>query len=147
MAGISYLSNIADSNGLEGETPGMVSDDVGGFSAFVSASFRDTLFLDVEYVGATDEFPAGELSFDGGDAFKPNTWNVEIAYAIAEGIELAGKYEGSDDTGDFLPESQYGMVLIYDLFDSTSLALEYLHATFENDDERDLVTTQLAIEF
>jgi hypothetical protein len=33
------------------------------------------------------------------------------------------------------------------VFKYTTLSLEYLHGTFENDDERDLITTQFAIEF
>ena len=146
-AGVSYLSNIADSDGLEGETPGTVSDSVGGFSAFLSASFRDKVFVEIEYLGATDDFAAGELSFDGGSTFAPRAWNIEVALAPVEGIELAARYEGSDDLGDFAPESQYGVALSYDLFESTSLAFEYLHATFQNNDERDLLTTQLAVEF
>lgn len=146
-AGVSYLSNIADSDGLEGETPGTVSDSVGGFSTFLSASFRDKVFVEIEYLGATDDFAAGELSFDGGSTFAPRAWNIEVALAPVEGIELAARYEGSDDLGDFAPESQYGVALSYDLFESTSLAFEYLHATFQNNDERDLLTTQLAVEF
>lgn len=145
--GMSYISNIADSNGLEGETPGSVSNHVGGFSAFFSAAFKDKLFFEAEYLGATDDFVSGELSFDGGTGSAPEAWNIEIAYAPAEGIELAAKVEGSDGLGNFLPERQYGAAFTYNLFDSTSLALEYLHATFKNDDERDLLTGQLAIEF
>ena len=47
----------------------------------------------------------------------------------------------------FLPEEQYGAVITYSLFENTAIALEYLHGEFENDDERDLLTTQLAVEF
>jgi len=32
-------------------------------------------------------------------------------------------------------------------FENTSLALKYLHGEFENDDERDQFTVQLAVEF
>ncbi|MGB9499006.1 MAG: hypothetical protein ACKVE4_04480 [Dissulfuribacterales bacterium] len=62
-------------------------------------------------------------------------------------LEVAVKYEGGDDLGEFLPEDQYGAAVTYGLFENTSLSPEYLHGEFENDDERDLVTTQLAIEF
>jgi hypothetical protein len=51
------------------------------------------------------------------------------------------------DLGDLLPEDQYGAAVTYGLFENTSLSLEYLHGEFENDDERDLLTTQLAVEF
>ena len=146
-AGVSYISNIADSDGLEGETPGEIKDYVGGFNAFLSISFMDKFFLECEYLGALDEFKAGELLFDGGNEFQPETWNFELAYAATDWLEVAVKYEGGDDLGDFLPEDQYGAALTFGLFENTSLALEYLHGEFENDDERDLVTTQLAVEF
>jgi hypothetical protein len=145
--GVSYISNIADTDGLEEETPGEIKDYVGGFHAFASLSFMDKLFLEFEYLGAVDEFEAGELSFDGGQEFEPETWNVELAYAATDRLELAVKYEGGDDLDNFLPEDQYGAAVTYGLFENTSLSLEYLHGEFENDDERDLFTTQLAIGF
>ena len=145
--GVSYISNIADSDGLEGETPGEIKDYVGGFNAFLSISFMDKFFLECEYLGALDEFEAGELSFDGGKEFQPETWNFELAYAATDRLEVTVKYEGGDDLGEFLPEDQYGAAITYGLFENTSLSLEYLHGEFDNDDERDLVTTQLAVEF
>jgi hypothetical protein len=152
-AGISYISNIADTDGLgdtiteDAEGNKYVEDYVEGLSVFLSISFMDKLFLECEYLGALDEFEAGELSFDGGNKFQPKTWNFELAYAATDRLEVAVKYEGGDDLGDFLPEDQYGAALTYGLFENTSLAFEYLHGEFENDDERDLVTTQLAVEF
>ena len=154
-AGVSYISNIADSDGLQDEdddgnkiiTGSEVKDYVEGLSAFLSISFMDKIFLECEYLGALDEFKAGELLFDGGNEFQPKTWNFELAYAATDRLEVAVKYEGGDDLGDFLPEDQYGAAVTYGLFENTSLSLEYLHGEFENDDERDLVTTQLAVEF
>ena len=70
-----------------------------------------------------------------------------MACAVTEDLEVAIKYEGSDYALDFIPEKQYGAAITYGLFNNTSLALEYLHGEFENDDERDLLTGQLAIEF
>ena len=147
--GVSYISNIGDSDNLQDEIvpPDGIKDYVGGFNAFLSISFMDKLSLECEYLGALDEFEAGELLFDGGKEFQPETWNFELAYAATDRLEVAVKYEGGDDLGDFLPEDQYGAAVSYGLFENTSLSLEYLHGEFENDDERDLVTTQLAIEF
>ena len=62
-------------------------------------------------------------------------------------LEVAVRYEGGEDLGDFLPESQFGAVVSYGLFDNTALSLEYLYGEFENDDERNLLTAQLGIEF
>jgi hypothetical protein len=152
-AGVSYISNIADTDGLGDEITEdaggnkYIKDYVEGLSAFLSISFMEKLFLECEYLGALDEFEAGELSFDGGNKFQPKTWNFELAYAATDRLEVAVKYEGGDDLGNFLPEDQYGAAVTYSLFENTSLAIEYLHGEFENDDERDVVTTQLAVEF
>jgi hypothetical protein len=147
MLGVSYISNIADSDGLAGETPGEIADYVGGLGAFVSVSFRDRFFFEAEYIGATDRFEAGELSFDDGQALEPKAWNFEFAFVPVDRLEVAVRYEGGDDLGGFQPEEQYGVVASYGLFENTALSLEYLHGEFENDDERDLVTAQLGIEF
>ncbi len=157
-AGASYISNIADSDSLQDED-GVgqkdesgakiqeIKDYVGGASLFVSLSLMDQFFLEAEYLGATESFEAGELGFDEGESCRPSAWNIELAYAAAENLEFGVKYEGSDDCGDFLPESQYGAIVSYSLFENTSLALEYLYGEFENDDERNLITCQLGIEF
>ena len=151
-AGASYISNIGDSDSLEGiikddlelET---IKDYVPGYSAFVSISVLDRFFFNAEYLTAADEFAAGELSFDGEQEFKPSTWYAEVAVGIIEDLEIAAHYAESDDCDDVLPENRYGAAITYGLFESTSLGLEYLHNEFENDDETDIVTAQLAIEF
>lgn len=151
MAGVSYVDNIADSNGLEGEDgvdgdSNTIEDYVGGFSAFASASMSDRYFLEAEYVGATDDFKDGELAFGSGKR-KPVAWNLEFAFAATEDITLGVKYEGSDDLGNFLPEEQYGAVISYGLAENVGVSLEYLYGEFENDDERNQLTSQLAIEW
>lgn len=146
--GVSYISNIADSDGLEGEViAGSVNDYVAGMGFFISASIMERLFMEFEYLGATDSFAAGELSFDNGMLFQPRAYNLELAWAFNDALELGIKYEGSDDLGDLLPEKQYGCVINYGIFKNTSLGIEYLHGEYENDDERDLVTFQMAVEF
>ena len=151
-AGVSYISNIADSDSLQDyldEEYGVdeIKDYISGWSVFLSACFMEKLFFEAEYVGATDNFEESDLGLAPGVKFEPKTWNFELAYAATDRLEVAVKYEGGDDLGDFLPEDQYGAAVTYGLFENTSLALEYLHGEFENDDERDLVTTQLAVEF
>jgi hypothetical protein len=150
--GASYISNIADSDGLEGALDEEFGTDeidkyIPGWSAFLSASFREKFFFEAEYVGAMDKFENDDLGLDPGEKFKPSAWNFELAYAITEKMEIAAKYEGSSDTLNLLPETQYGAAITYGLFENTALALEYLHGEFENDDTRNLITAQLAIEF
>ncbi|MBN2419429.1 MAG: LbtU family siderophore porin [Deltaproteobacteria bacterium] len=147
-AGISYISNIADSDGLTGEVvEGAVSDTVSGLGLFASLSYMDKFFIEAEYLGATERFSPGELSFDNGLSYKPRAYNLEVAWAFNDKWEAGVKYEGGNDLGDFLPEKQYGCVLNYGLFENTSLGIEYLHGEFENEDEIDLITAQFAIEF
>ena len=150
-AGVSYVNNIADSDGLEGDDAvggafGSVDDYVPGFSVFASASMMDRFFLEAEYLGATEDFEDGELAFGTGKR-KPTAWNLEFAFAATEDITLGVKYEGSDDLGSFLPEEQYGAVISYALAQSVGVSLEYLYGEFENDDERNQLTSQLAIEW
>ena len=51
------------------------------------------------------------------------------------------------DLSDLLPETQYGAAVAFSLLENTPIALECLHGEFGNDDERDLLTTQLAVGF
>ncbi|OPX37116.1 MAG: hypothetical protein B1H12_05560 [Desulfobacteraceae bacterium 4484_190.2] len=149
--GGSWISDIADSNGLQDvlDEAGTdeIEDYVPAWSAFLSVSFLDKFFFEAEYIAATDKFENDDLALAPGERFEPKAWNLELAYAVIENLEFAIKYEGSSDALNFVPEKQYGAAVTYGLFENTSLALEYLHGTFENDDERDLITAQLAIEF
>lgn len=146
--GISYISNIIDSGGFE-DTPagtaGEVQDYVSGLSGFLSLSCQ-AFTLEAEYVGALESSGVGELV--DAKELKPGAWNIELAYAVNDKLEIAGKYECSDGLWDLYPEQQYGPVISYSLFENTTLAVEYLYAEYENGDAtRDLVTTQLAIAF
>lgn len=147
--GVSWISNMADTNGiqdaLEEEGISEINDYVEGFSAFLSLTFMDKLFFEGEYVCATDHFEADDL--DPGAKFEPSAWNLELAYLLLHNLEVALRYEGTDDTLNLLPEKQYGAAATYGLFENTSLSIEYLYGEFENDDERTLLTAQLAIEF
>ena len=160
MLGLSYTSNLAASGGLNeqaqdldgnGETDDLNSY-VGGWSAFASFSFKNFKLIG-EYVGAADEFEAGEL-YDAADPIKrkPSAWNVELGYAINDAWEVAGRYEASSDgdagSAEFLPESRYGGVVNWGFFENTNLALEYLRSEYKNDFQTDDVfTVQLAVGF
>ncbi|MCJ7616816.1 MAG: LbtU family siderophore porin [Desulfobacterales bacterium] len=150
-AGISGISNIADSNNLQtvgtGVSAATIKNHIGGFNAFIIASLLDRYFFNAEYLGAIDDFEAGELSFDGGKAYRPEVWTIEFAYGLTDRLNLAVCYEGSNDCGDFLPKKQFGGGVSYCLFKNTSVALEYLYGKYENKYTRHLMTTQLAIGF
>ena len=146
-AGVSGISNIADSDALQEEVTATIKNHIGGFNTFIIVSILDRFFFNAEYLGAIDDFEANELSFDGGKSYRPEAWTIELAYGVTDSLNLAVCYEGSNDCGDFLPEKQFGGVVSYDLFENTSVALEYLYGKFENKDTRHLMTTMLAIEF
>jgi len=152
-AGVSYISNIADSDGLseindvdgDGDPDG-VSDYVGGVSAHLSMDFAHSVFCTAECVCALDDFSAGELG-EGSGEVKPQAWNFEIAYVLPSDIGFGLKYDGTDDCDDFLPENRYGGVIFCSPFENTYLGLEYLRQKFDNKDRSDMVTAQLAFEF
>jgi len=159
-AGVSYISDISDSNGLtdfmseEFTTESEVTDEepevipfddevqayVQGFSAFISATFAEKFTVEAEYMGALD-------AYKENPNFKPQSWNFEFAFTPIEVLELAIRYGGSDKTLNFLPDTQYGGCIRYSLFENTSLALEYMYGEFENDDKEHSVTAQLAVEY
>ena len=147
--GASYISTITE-GGLEEDLDNSgitLGEHVAGYSVFASVNINDMFFIDGEYVAAADEFLAGELSFDNGKRFEPKAWNLELAWVATDKLEAALRYEGSDDGGNWIPETQYGAVVSYSIFDNTTVAVEYLRGEFENEDERNAFVAQLGIEF
>jgi hypothetical protein len=144
-AGVAYTNNIAGGN-LGGEVAGdTLQDLVAGLSFMLNAQYKWVVF-NGEYITALDDFQAGELSFASSKA-KPYAYNLELAFMPLDDWTFAVRYEGSGDLGDFEPERQYGLTVSWSLLPDTMLSLEYLRGDYANDDERDLVTTQLAVAF
>ena len=170
--GISYINNIADSDGLSDIIDGITAeaedngvafsfrDYVPGIGIHGILSFGPVTFIG-EYVALLEEpewdvsdIVPGSMAAAGlnpvEDGEEGKTFNVEAAYTC----EMGGKetvfalaYQGSDDLDEFLPEKRYMASVGIGILDGTSLAFEYLHDTYENDDEADVFTAQLAIEF
>jgi len=149
--GAAYATSIADSDGLTDEIgAGEVEDHVPGVNLWAGLAYDRFGFM-VEHVAATEDFEAGELAFAGGQKAKPSAWNFEVSYQAYDKLLVAAKYETADDLFDWQPESRYGLCGSYLLYEAgrlaATLALEYLHDEYENDDKADVVTTQLAITF
>jgi hypothetical protein len=152
--GLSYTNNIADSDNLQdlvSTTSGEIDDLVGGLGGWVSVSYG-MFTLEMEYIGALDEFKANEFSFDKGKKSKPKVWNVELAVTPMEKLELAARYAGTDGirlgvADGFLPERQWGAVASYNIWSPVTVSLEYLHDKYDNDDKQHIITGQLAVEF
>jgi len=176
FVGASYISNIADSDGLEEEAGrretytigGMtidgvavdieveerfheIKDYIDGFDAYLHVGYAD-FFVDAEYMTALDDFEPGELA---DKKVEPEVWNVEVGYNYDWGknLEIVLKYAGSDEAGSLgFPEKRWGICLNQELFEEVIVSLGYLYDEYEHDDvderdEKDLVFAQIAIEF
>jgi hypothetical protein len=150
--GVSYILNIGDTDGLQGEL--LVADlqeAVGGVSLSVTGTFEPVKFT-IEYVGALKEFDPTELDFDtDGEGDMPSSVNVEIAYMINDTMEAALRYTSISEFIDFTG-SQIGIGFSYSLLENSTLAFEILSVSpdedFTGNDDRITVTTvQFAVEF
>jgi len=151
MIGGSYTSNLAGSDAFNEVVtdPDNLDSLVAGWSVYATFRFLDRFKLIGECVSALDHFKAGEI-YDAADARKrkPMAWNAELGFIINDALEIAARFGGSDDGGNFLPESEYGAVLNWEFFEHASLAIEYLHGEFENEVEGiEAITVQFAVEF
>jgi hypothetical protein len=152
--GVSWIRNIMDSDSLTEDVLEDVygddaesADDTGGFDAWATAAAGPATFI-VEYVTALDE-----IDVDGENTgLEPESLNLELGVALSDRIEVAGRYEESNDVADWFAKSRYGVVGSYllsetDLY-STSLSLEYMKEDFDlGEEDADIVTMQLALEF
>ena len=151
--GGSYMADLADSDAA------MVTAyerRVPGWSACVlAAGSRGGISGDI--LGATRSFAAADLDGDNnGTGDKPIAWNVEAFWTMRDDLELALRWEGSDE---FLgqPRRQYGLDLSWSPWPYATLSLEYLRGEFSQEfglnedgsglDHRDQVTAQLALAF
>lgn len=158
FAGLSYISNIADSDGLteylEENTVSVLEDYVDGFAAYLHLGFRG-LFLAAEYVSAMDEFDAAEIATGSGAGAEPSVWNIETGYNWNWGknLEIVLKYAGSDETERLgYPEKRYGLGFNQEIFESVTGSVAYFRDKFHSDDadnrnDSDFLCGQLAIEF
>ncbi|MEE8574249.1 MAG: LbtU family siderophore porin, partial [Thermodesulfobacteriota bacterium] len=150
--GAYYISNIAESDsditGHEAAGTTMMSQ-VAGVGGYVSLEFGP-IMAEGEYLAATEDFHSADLDANGdGKGDHPKTWNLELAVAPHERIEVAARYEGSDEFFGF-PDSRYGGAVSVSLFPNVGLALEFLYSDFEKNNGDGSVktgTAQLGVEF
>ncbi len=149
-AGVSYLTDIADSDGLVESIPdGEVAEYVGGISSYFIFEVGPVT-LNGEYVGALKKFegiPDSEGKGTDLEGMAPKAWNFEAAFLFEDmDWEVALRYEGSNDFPGF-PIGQGGVCVSWGVFPNTTLAAEYLYGEFKNDDKLNRTTVQLAFEF
>lgn len=150
--GLSYINNLMDADGWEGvleDEELMLSEFVAGMGAYAIFTKGPMTFV-IEYVTALDDPVWLDADSAAINEDAVSAWNVEVGY----GFDLVGKeaavavgYQGTDNAYTRLAETRYIGSLGIGIYDYTSLAFEYLHETFENDDEADVLTVLLAIEF
>ena len=157
LAGLSYISNIAES-GIEDELtdPSDIDSYTPGAAAYFHVGYQD-FFFDAEYMTATEEFGHGELltGSTGNAGAKPEVWNLEVGYNYNwwRNLEITLKVAGSDDgEGLGFPRERYGINFNQEIFDDTVFSVGYMYDYYDKDDHadrnsQDLVFGQLAVEF
>ncbi len=153
LAGISYISNIADSDGLTDAVGSEIEDSVSGFAAYFSSEYCG-YFFEAEYMSALDKFSSRELT-SGGSGARPSVWNFEAGfnYNWWKRLEVAFKYAGSNEAeGLGFPQGRYGINFNQELLEGVTASLGFIHDDYdkhdaEGRDERELVYWQLAVEF
>lgn len=168
LTGLSYMNNIADSDTLQEEVQDLNSDgvtndltrQVDGIAVYLVAEYGGIGFS-AEYITALKGFKAGEMSYavDREGAIlesEPGAWNFELTYQPKEDWLLGVKYEGTDDMFGLFPEKQYGIMAGWSGLPYLTISAEYLHGEYDEnnrnaddlvENERDLITVQLAVEF
>lgn len=157
LIGTSYISNIADSDGLTeaiGENVDALDCYVGGFAAYVHLGYAG-FFVDGEYLTALDAFEPSELSLMNGSGAQPLVWNVETGYNWDWGrnLEMVLKFAGSDETEMLgFPCDRFGFGLNQEIADGVTGSFAFLKDQYHNGDVdgRDdgyTVLGQIAVEF
>jgi hypothetical protein len=144
--GAYYTSNIGDSDYMTTLLTVPVSETVPAFGGFLSAAWGP-YSLDAEYIKTKREFRTADLDANlDGKGDQPMAYNIELLWQMDPAIEIAVKYEGNDNLFD-LPETQYGAVLSYGLFENVTARLEVLQGKYQDDKKRLLFTGQISVEF
>jgi len=160
---LGYINDIGDSDSLQDVIQDNIdaagvdySDQVAGISIdgiFTYGPFN----VIAEYIMATDDFEANELSFGTGGA-EPEAFNIEVGYSFnVRGIPITAAlaYQGTDEAVALeLPEERIVGALSAEIFDGTALSFEWAHDDdYSNSDGGtggsggDTITSQLAVEF
>ncbi|MDZ4185720.1 MAG: LbtU family siderophore porin [Desulfuromonadales bacterium] len=143
--GASVLSDLAES-GAELLDGNGYSRRVAGWSAYAHLQ-QGRLGLEAEYIAAARAFVVSDLA---DNVNRPQTWNLEAAWALTPAVELAARYGGSRELAD-APRHQYGVDLSWSPLAATTVSVEYLHSKFAFSlaavDHSDQLTMQVALAF
>jgi hypothetical protein len=160
LVGASYISNIAESDGLEAymgdNNITELWDRVEGCAAYFHLGIAG-FFVDAEYMTALSYFTVNEMTQgSGAKKAEPEVWNCEFGYNLDWGrnLEIALKCAGSAETEALgYPENRYGIALNQEIFEGVIVSVASLYDDYEKRrdangrDDRKTVYGQLAVEF
>lgn len=150
--GLSYINNLIDADGWED-----VMDDealaleeyVPGIAAHAILTVGPVTLIG-EYATALEDIKWVD-PFGNSIAEKEiSAWNVEIGFAFAlleKETVAAVAIQGTDAAQNRFPESRYLISWGMGIFENTSLTFEYRNDEYENNDEENAFTAQVAYEF
>ena len=161
--GGAWVNNLADAGTntdyLEDGGIYSVSDQVPGLAFFLGGNYKG-FSLQTEYVTALDSFDVTEIPYGFDEAAvgaEPAAWNSELAYTTAimdkETVFAIGYQKSWESVALELPEHRYIASAAVNIFDGTTLALEFFHdedysaGDGGTDNSGHGFTTRLAYEF
>ena len=148
--GASYVADFSGNKIFQSKAKsgtGVQKEEVGAIGAFLTVVFVDTVSIAAEYMTATDKFEVGGLNSEYSRPIEPKAWNFELSFIPLTDMEVALRYGGSKDTGDYLHKLEYGGAVDLGLFKNTSLALEYIYKEFENKNTENSIAARFAVDF
>jgi hypothetical protein len=143
--GASIISDLAESDAeiLGGNA---YRRRVAGWSSYFHLQ-QGALSLEAEYLAAARAFAADDLA---ANVNRPQTWNLEAAWALTPAVELAARYGGSRELAE-APRHEYGVDLSWSPLAATTVSFEYLHGNFASAlasiSRSDQLTMQVALAF
>ncbi len=152
--GVSYISNIADTDSLQ-NPGGILDSEVPGMGVNLALNMNNVTFI-AEHVAASEDFAVGdELGEAAPLAVKqtPTASHYELAFSSGRAT-LALAYQTTEEAQFLgLPESVSTVALAFDLLPGSSLGIEYAsiddYGTVDNGtgETNSAYTVQLAAEF
>ncbi len=156
--GVSYISNIGDSDTLQalettGAAVGVVDSRVAGLAGYFSLGFGQVTVVG-EYVTALESFANGDLDDTVTQEEQPTAANLEVGIGVTDALVLAAGYQQTDEAVFIgLPETVVSASIAYALNDGGTLSAEYaVMDDYETDEggsgeSANAFTVQWAVEF
>jgi hypothetical protein len=158
IIGASYISNLADSEGLREKLGAKgisrVKNRIPGCDVYCSLHYGK-YSLDMEYMTSLRSFAPNEIETWQRDGARPSVWNIEFGYNFNWGknLEIVLKYSGSNQAeGLGYPERRLGINFNQSIFEGVVGSLGYFNDQFGDHDikgreGRHMVFGQIAVEF